>query len=167
MATAPIQLSPTIRRLAESLDASSVECRRAATGDLIAEMHAMGQIFTFSVSPEGRVTGRTCRGEHDTLLTRPEMQAVRDLVQLELAKLPNGHLRPEAHNREVVAALGRAEIKFTLTLNRADELTGFEARVLTDALERYVHALTGQCMDPGLRGETRAAVSSLHRKLGV
>jgi hypothetical protein len=162
MATSPVLYSPVLRRLAADLDAGTVESRLTTLGDLIAEFDAMGHMFRFRITQEGTIVERSCHTDTAGVLSRPEMQVLRDLAGLELARMGHGHLDPARHGSDVLGVLGRAEIKLSLALSNGDTLSSIEREFLTQALNGYVENLHARSGDPALRGEARAVVTAIH-----
>jgi hypothetical protein len=166
MATEPIPHSPILRRLATDLDATSVESRLARNGDLIAEMHAMGHRFRFRIAAsDGRIIERFCQADPDGVLSRPEMQVLRDLAEAELARMGRGHLTPERHGSDVFAVLSRAEIKLSLTLASGEALSKMEREVISRALEEWSAGFPGGQCDPRLRSDAQTVVAAIEQKL--
>jgi hypothetical protein len=165
MATEAIPHSPVLRRLATDLDATNVESRLVRGGDLIAEMHAMGHRFRFRITAGGRITERFCHADPAGVLSRPEMQVLRDLAELELAHMGDGHLTPLRHGSDVFAVLSRAEIKLSLILTGGEQLTKIERNILTVALQSWCAGTAGNETDPRLRRDAQAAVVSIEQKL--
>lgn len=166
MATEPIPHSPILRQLADDLDATSVESRLARNGDLIAEMHAMGHRFRFRIAAkDGRIIERCCQADPDGVLTRPEMQVLRDLAEAELARMGHGHLTPQRHGSDVFAQLGSAEIKLSLTLAGGETLSKLEREVISRALEEWSAVFPGGQSDPGLRSDAQSVVAAIEQKL--
>jgi hypothetical protein len=167
MASEPIPHSPVLRRLAADLDASTIESRLARDGDLIAEMHALGHRFRFRIAPDGCIVERFCQADPGGVLSRPEMQVLRDLAEAEMARMGEGHLAPERHGRDVFTVLGRAEIKLSLTLCSGEHLTRLEREIVTRALRKWSTSMSGEQFDPRLGSDAETAVNAIEQKLGL
>jgi hypothetical protein len=164
MASEPVPHSPILRRLAADLDADAVESRLARGGDLIAEMHAMGHRFRFRISRDGRITERFCQADPGGVLSRPEMQVLRDLAEIELARMGDGYLKPERHGGDVFHLLCRAELKLSLILTGGENLTKQERAILAQALDGWSAAIAGEHSDT-LRRDAESAVVAIGQKL--
>lgn len=167
MATAAIQHSPTLRRITTDLGATDVESSLTPSGDTLAEFQALGHTFRLRINRAGDVVKRSCYPDADTILSRQEMTAIRDLCGRELAYQGRGHFDLELHGRERLQVLGRAEIKLSLLLAADEPLTPQERGVLTSALSAFEKGITEDCDDPDLRGFMTSSLQRIHQKLGV
>lgn len=164
MATAPIPHSPLLRRLADDLGADTVESRLTPTGELIAELHAIGHRFRFRLEQGGAIIERCCQADQPGLLTQGEMHVLWELAHAELARREHGHLRADRHGSDVFAILGRAELKLSLVL--ADELGRLERNVLSVALDKW-GAHVASHGSPELAAEVRRIIAAIERKLDL
>jgi hypothetical protein len=167
MATAAIQHSPTVRRITTDLAATDIETRLTPAGDTLAEFHAMGHTFRLRISPDGAVLTRSCHRDLDGILSRREMEAVRDLCGRELAHMGCGHMNPDRDGQEILHLLGRAEIKLSLQLSAEERLTAEERGVLTSALSAFQECIQKDCDDADLQRFLNSSLQGIQQKLGV
>jgi hypothetical protein len=149
--------------LADDLGAETVESRLTITGDLIAEMHAIGQRFRFRIR-NGAVIERSCHPDRSEILSRSETRVLWELSHAELARREHGHLSTDKHGSDVFAVLGRAEVKLSLVM--AEQLSHVERNVIAQALDRWGTHAAAQTT-PDMSREVRDIIAAIQRKLNV